>query len=272
MTETTTMHEQTAPANDSPTANRMPMFYQQIEAFDTTRHADLCRQTQRDFRFAAEATVIPVVISELPQLLRHYPLVFIPSVDGGSPGLAVLVGLGDGPNLFVNSQSAWLPDTYIPAYVRRYPFHALRIDMETEPLLAIDPTALITGYGEPLVDTAGEPSSYVREMLAFTQEYRAAAERTETMCQALLDAGVLQDGDITLQTASGEVHRINGFLSVDEARLRLLPAEALIKLHGADALGLAYAQLLSLVNLTHLPRSTAEKSQEKTIRSKKKPS
>jgi hypothetical protein len=42
-------------------------------------------------------------------------------------------------------------------------------------------------------------------------------------------------------------------LVVSETRLQQLPPEALAALHRADALGLAYAQLLSMGNFVHLP-------------------
>ena len=51
---------------------------------------------------------------------------------------------------------------------------------------------------------------------------------------------------------------IGGFLNINEARLRLLPAEALKRLiEGSDALGLAYAQLLSMSNQPKLLEAPA---------------
>jgi hypothetical protein len=238
----------------------LPLFYRQIDAFDTARHGPLRRPASADFRFAAGATVIPLLISELPLAMRHYPLVFLPGGEGRAPTLAVLVSLGDERNLFVDAAGAWRAGAYIPAYVRRYPFHALRVDTQTDPLLAIDATYVAAPDGEPLVTADGKPSPFLDEMLTFAREYLVAAERTEPMCLALQEAGVLEEGDITLQAEGGEAHRINGFLSVSEERLRALPADALVKLHQADALGLAYAQLLSLANLVHLPLVMAEKS------------
>lgn len=236
----------------------LPLFYRQIEAFDTTRHGALRRPASADFRFAAGATVIPLLISELPLALRHYPLVFLPGGEGQAPALAVLVGLGNERNLFVDAQGIWRAGTYIPAYVRRYPFHVLRVETQADPLLAIDATYVAATDGAPLVTAEGKPSPFLDEMLSFAREYLAAAERTESMCRALQEAGVLEEDDISLQSSGGEAHRINGFLSVSEERLRALPADALVKLHQADALGLAYAQLLSLANLVHLPPPASE--------------
>ena len=247
------------------TQTNLPLFYRQIEVFDSARHGQLRRPASADFYFAAGATVIPLVISELPLAMRHYPLVFLPGAEGDVPALAILVGVGNERNLFVGSDGAWRADTYIPAYVRRYPFHALRVDTQPDPLLAIDATYVAAGEGDTagdtagdtLVDAAGKASPFLEDTLAFSSEFLTLAERTEAMCRALMDAGVLEQGGIALQAADGTAHQINGFLSVSEERLRTLSSEALVALQKADALGLAYAQLLSLANFAHLPLPAA---------------
>lgn len=247
----------------------LPLFYRQIEAFDSARHGPLRRPVSADFRFAASTSVVPLVISELAPAMRHYALVFLPGAEGAAPTLAVVVGLGGERNLFVGANGAWRADTYIPAYARRYPFHALRVDTQADPLLAID-TTYAAEQGETLVNAQGKPSPYLDEMLAFSREYLAAAERTEAMCRALQEADVLEAGEISLQATGGAAHQINGFLRVSEERLRALSAEALVKLHQADALGLAYAQLLSMANFAHLPAQPVVTQASKPAHSRRK--
>jgi hypothetical protein len=48
---------------------------------------------------------------------------------------------------------------------------------------------------------------------------------------------------------NGNPMQVNGLFGVEEARLKALPTESVVALHQADALGLAYAQLMSLSNL-----------------------
>lgn len=253
------------------TQTTLPQFYQQIEAFDAARHGQLRRPARTDFRFASKATVIPLQITELAAAMRHYPLVFLPSGDSQVPTLVVLVGLGNERNLFVDATGAWRAGAYTPAYVRRYPFHALRVEKQADPLLAIDPTYLADANGEPLVTEEGITSAFLAEMLSFANSYFADAERTEAMSRALQAAGVLEEGDITLQARGGEPIRLNGFLTVNEAHLRSLAADDLVKLQQADALGLAYAQLLSLGNLVHLPLLDAAPGESgQPVRARKK--
>ena len=243
---------------DNDTAlSTMPLFYRQIEPFEVERHGTLrFLPSPPDYRFAAGATVIPLLISELAPAIRHYPLVFLPATgDSGESGptLAAVVGLGNGRNLFIDTEGQWRSDTYIPAYVRRYPFHAMRVETQSDPILAIDASYPGAEKGDPLMDGEGKPSSFMESMLTLTREYLATAEVTDGMVRALYQAGVMEEGEITLHAVTGQSHRLNGFLQVNEGKLRALGLDALVALQQADALGLAYAQLLSMVNFAHLP-------------------
>jgi hypothetical protein len=172
--------------------------------------------------------------------------------EGDAVSLVALAGLPGEGNRFVDPQGEWRPGVYIPAYVRGYPFIAVRPGDKVEPVLAFDPQAadfMQTG-GQLLINADGTPAEQLKGIMAFHAEYRQLAERTLAMTQALKDAGVLEEGSLQLQAqGGGEAQRIGGFLVVSEAKLKALPAEALKKLMEADALGLAYAQLLSMVSL-----------------------
>src|SRR3546814_5411689 len=65
--------------------------------------------------FAAETPFVPLVVGELAAAARCYPIVF---AAGDAP--IALLGL-ERINLFVDG-GRWADDSYVPAYVRRYPF------------------------------------------------------------------------------------------------------------------------------------------------------
>jgi hypothetical protein len=70
---------------------------------------------------------------------------------------------------------------------------------------------------------------------------------------------------------------LNGLLVVSKTRPQQLSPESLAAPHSADALGLAYVQLLSMGNFVHLPptagavKSTAIKNPGKSRSLKSKP-
>jgi hypothetical protein len=175
-----------------------------------------------------------------------------------------LVGLADlqpGSNRFVGANGEWRAGAYIPAYVRGYPFISVRATGQAEPVLALDPQAadFKAPNGQPLLLADGKPSEQLKGIMAFQGEYRMLAERTNTMVQALKDAGVLEEGGVQLQpNGGGEPQRIGGFLVVSEAKLKALSADALNKLMQADALGLAYAHMFSMASLGNVFAQSAQ--------------
>lgn len=235
----------------------LPLFYRDLVGFDQEVHGKLAFPAQSaDFNYAKATNIIPLLIHETGLALKSYPLVFLPGNDKAPPTLAAMVGIGDNINRFVDDLGQWRADTYIPAWVRRYPFLAVTPDGSKDALLALDPSAELLKQkgGEPLM-TNGQPSERLKGIVAFNQEFSAIAERTNAIARALQAAGVLEEGSLKIQPPGGKPEaatEIKGFLIVSEQKLRGLSDEAVLKLHKADAFGLAYAQMLSMNNLGNL--------------------
>lgn len=230
------------------------MPYQNIEAFNPESHGALIWGLPPNAAGAfAETSTVPLTVPELPHALRHYPLVFLDSPEG--PLLAAVLGLADGRNLFVEENGLWRQGVYLPAYIRRYPFHALTVEGQSDPVLGLDRDAAGWQLDEnnpdethALLEPDGQPTPWFSACLNLNREFLAAGLVTRAMSAALLDAGVLVAETITIEPAEMPPRRVDGFLRVSEEKLRALGPEALVKLHQADALGLAYAQLLSMAN------------------------
>jgi hypothetical protein len=259
----------------SPMTPTRPLFFNDLVAFDSEAHRTLTLPLQRKgFAFASETAILPLTFAEVGQALHHYPIVFIPENDGLV--LVALMGLpieGVRRNLFVDAKGEWRANTYIPAYVRGYPFITLRPTDEAEPILAFDPQApdFKAEDGQPLLTADGQPSEPLKGILAFQAEYRQLAERTAMMTKALKDAGVLEEGNLQLQTpGSKDAQKIDGFLVVSEPKLKALTPEVLKKLMESDALGLAYAQLFSMGSLPNLFNIPAAESRPEPLNPKPK--
>lgn len=230
-----------------------PLFFSDLVAFDTAQHRALTLPAQRkDFAFAANAHLLPLTMAEASPAGQNYPVVFVQ--EGDTVVLVALTGLPNTGNRFVDAKGEWRAGAYIPAYVRGYPFIAVRPAKDAEPIIAFDPTAadFKAKDGVPLVDSDGQATEQFKGILAFHAEYQALIERTQKMTQALKAEGVLEEGHINLQTPDGKANQIGGFLVVNEGKLRTLSAEALKRLMDADAIGLAYLHLFSMNNLGQL--------------------
>lgn len=97
----------------------LPLFYTKPEPLEATRHKGLALKKDFGLGFAKGANAVPINMIEFPQICHFYPIAFAP--DANASPVAIL-GLRDGENLFLNTKGEWLSDTYIPAYLRRYPF------------------------------------------------------------------------------------------------------------------------------------------------------
>jgi hypothetical protein len=102
-----------------PDASMMPMFYRTPTVLSAMEHAQLAVARKRNYSFCAKVNSIPVVLSEVPRLIGHYPVAF---TLGEQPMLMAIVGARNDENLFVDEAGNWEPGRYIPAYVRRFPF------------------------------------------------------------------------------------------------------------------------------------------------------
>lgn len=231
-----------------------PLLFSELVALQSDAHRTLTLPDQRkSFSFAAATNVLPLTFAEANQALRHYPVVFVAEGDGMA--LVALVGVQPGTNAFVDSKGEWRPGTYIPAYVRGYPFISIRPSAGADPILALDPNAadFQEKGGQALLQADGQPSEHLKGIMAYQGEYRLLAEHTYTMTQALKEAGVLEEGGLKIQPqGEAPAQQIGGFWVVSEAKLKALDAQALHKLLQADALGLAYAHLFSLASLGNL--------------------
>lgn len=232
---------------------QLPLFYKSLVPFSRTQHRSLTRpKVHANYGFAADTNIIPLLVSEVPQAVRHFPIVFIKDRQSSAVNLVALVGKGDGRNQFVDANGQWRPGVYIPAWVRRYPF-ALMADAKGEGMLAVDVEALIfkdKRDAQPLVNSDGEPTDQLQKIMEFQKEFLALSDLTERVTNALVQADVLEDaGFSTRRAESDKPLSVQGFMVVNEPKLKALKREQVERLHRADALGLAYTQLLSMATL-----------------------
>jgi hypothetical protein len=237
------------------TNRQLPLFYQKLEILDSKKHKDLgIRKTPTDFRFAKQANVIPVLVSEVSLAAKSYPLVFVQEKDSAAPTVVALVSLGDNKNLFVDNSNQWKKGSYVPVWVRRYPFFSIKAN-EQNNAIAFDPTAeLFKGKDLTPLFKDEKPTDALTNIIKFQGEFELAYQQTQTLSKALLDAGILEAATLTIGVPEKDKgpRNITGFMVVNEAKLKALDDAALIKLHKANALGLAYAQMFSMSNLQTL--------------------
>ena len=235
-----------------PPANNMPVFYNNLVPLSSQLHPRHGIAQREGFDFAKPVNAIPVTVDEFALVQRHYPLVF--GMGEGAAPLA-LVGLANGDNLFIDEQGQWKPETYVPAYVRRYPFMLAKLMPESENLsLVFDDTTpqIAEGIGEPLFE-GEEPTEMTRNILAFCEQFEQAIDRTRAFMDEIIKLDLLMDGEVSIQPP-GDVPPVvyRGFRMVNEDKLRELRGDQARKLVQNGIMGLLYAHLMSLSHIADL--------------------
>ena len=199
--------------------------------------------------FAATTNAMPVSYTEFGIACRDYPIVFT-SKDGGKTHAAVAVlGLAQNENVFVRN-GAWETGTYVPAYVRRYPFCMARVTVsKTEQqnrLICIEKS--FVGDGEKLFDKHGKAVEKWAPIEQLLREYEADLERTREMCAILADYQLLEPFTMQAAQAGGQPLNLAGMFRVKEEKLEHLNAAQHKNLFKKGIVGRIYAHLLSLEN------------------------
>ena len=229
-----------APAN-------LPLFYNGLEPLSSSVHSSYKTRAAESAPFLAGTHAVPITIDEFVTAQRYYPIVF--SV-GENPVPLALMGLNEGVNVFLDADGKLLGETYIPAYIRRYPFMLARTNPNADELsLCFDPhSGLVGDYedGNPLFDD-GQVSETTTAILKFCEEFELSAQRTTAFMAELKDSGLLIDGEASVQVAGMDqpfVYR--GFQMVAEEKFRELRGDELRKINQNGILQLALAHLFSL--------------------------
>jgi hypothetical protein len=234
------------------TTASMPLFYNSVVALDRKAHERLKITPPNDYVFAADAAMVPVLTGEFGLIAREYPLVFM---GGGAKEVVpvALTGMPQGKNLFVRADGSW-DARYVPAYARRYPF----VFAETGPeqfTVCIDASSkfLSEEVGTPLFEK-GEPSALLQETVRLLADYQRLTGLSKGFMEKLMASELLMDANARADLPDGRTFTWRGFWVVDEARFRALPEATLKEWFGGGEIGLIYAHLMSLSNLSDLLR------------------
>ena len=230
----------------------MPLFYERPEALQPERHGALGLKPEPDFRFASRAVSVPISAAEAPFAARHYPIVF--ATAGEFLPLAVL-GLSNGENLFVDAAGAWEPGTYVPSYVRRYPFVFATGEDQGRLTLCVDRAAgrIVEDGGEKLF-ADGKPTKVTDNALEFCAAFEREIAVTRKIVELLRKHGLLTENQATLTLPSGSKVALKDFMVIDTAAVDRLSDDGFAELRHNGALPLVFAQIGSLPGWGDLAR------------------
>jgi hypothetical protein len=228
-----------------------PSLFTTPVALDRTHHrAQRLKPTGVRFDRTAGMNSMFVAAVEFIDVARDYPIVFIEAGKGDDGQREVapvaVLGLTQGENLMLNDDGSWAA-RYVPALLRGYPFGLARTEVEKYVVIVDEKAdALSPTEGEPLFDAAGQATPMLEERRKFVEQLEAEAQRTRLLGRNLLELELLQPMRFDATLADGQQLTVDGFLTVDEAKLAALPDDKLAPLHRNGVLAMIYAHRFSL--------------------------
>lgn len=219
-------------------------------AVSRTEHADTYFWPRQGYGFALKDQVVPILIAELTKLLPHYALGFILQGEAYQP--VAITGLGGERNLYLHPDGRWLAG-YVPSMLRGHPFRLANADNDHQ-VLAIEQDSLTDEpSAQPLFDEEGQLAERVQQTLDFLTQCDKNRQVTVAACQALSKADVIEQWPLQIDRGEGqEPLKVQGLYRINEQALNRLSTDTFAGLRSHGALPLAYAQLLSMSQLSQL--------------------
>ncbi|WP_114418093.1 SapC family protein [Marinospirillum perlucidum] len=230
------------------------LFYQKITPVNKEEHkSHFLKPYDNDYSFARNTPIVPLAASEFFSACRHYPVLF--SGDTASLVPVAILGYTEKQNIFINDANQWQKNTYIPAFIRRYPFILANSNDASQLTLCFDDSWKgfnTEGEGEPLFNEQGEEAEYLKKVLGFVESVHQEMQRTRPFVEKLVELELLEKRDLQVTRTEGNSFLLKDFRVINEEAFMKLEDAQVLEFHNKGWLPWVYAHLLSLSNLQTL--------------------
>ncbi|WP_025090727.1 SapC family protein [Brucella intermedia] len=229
------------------------LLYKNVTALSRDLHRSLRLKPTDRFGHAAGTHWVPLSGVEFFRAALHYPIVFVQEKDKFAP--VALLSLRPGHNDWLDTDGRWRQHSYIPAFIRRYPFVLADTGAKNGELtVCIDNTCdnWNENEGQQLFTQEGQNTPFLDEMMKFMDSFRLEMQRTADFVETVAGLGLLVKRTLTVRNAEGQAIQLKDIYMIDEQKLSALKAQNLHKLNQGGTLGWIFAHLMSLANLPPL--------------------
>lgn len=230
------------------TSTDQPLFFTDVVALTSKLHAKTSFKPAENYLFAAQTNSIPLAVSEFEQAASSYPIVF-----AGTDTIAV-TGFTAGKNVFVDEAGQWDMRSYIPAYVRKYPFLFHESEDSDTFTLCIEKSCIANDdSGTPFFEEE-KPTLLIDQSLEFCSNFQAAWKQTTEFVSTLVDLDLLIERRADLQSPDGENSSLSGFKVIEKDKFNALSNAKINKLPRAfvSAINSHFVSMSRWQNILHL--------------------
>lgn len=187
-----------APANQATVQGQLPL-YKKPEPLNVQQHKGKgLKFGDRPFEFLREAAFVPITVGEFAQAGSRFPIIFL----GDTKTPVAAMGLSRGANLFVDENGQFPAFTYMPAFVRRYPFVAASHPEDKDRFtVCVDAGSHLFSDqpDEPFFGDDGQPTEFTNRAIDFVRRFEADVAATQTFVEKLKELDLFDQQQATFQ-------------------------------------------------------------------------
>lgn len=221
-----------------------------LVALNSAAHRQLRVDQAQVFAQASQLNMLPVVLGEFLKLCVQYPILLTKNGATGRFTCIALFGFEKHENLFW-SQNRW-DALYVPLHVTRQPFFLGGADQEKVVCIDTSHAAVSQTHGEAIFDEHGAETAYLQQVKQMLAALLDGEGRTDRFVRKLLALELIRPMRLEIEFADHSKQRVEGLYTIDEARLKALPAATIAELHALDDLAPIYTMLASLGHIYSL--------------------
>nr|CRH05383.1 putative SapC family protein [Candidatus Magnetococcus massalia] len=222
-------------------------IYSNVAPLSSEVHKDYKLKPLNNITFAKEIQSCPVADMEFFPCAQSHPILFTSLEDGGDGMAMALMGIESQKNSYVNDDGQWEAGTYLPAFLRRYPFIMMKDDKNDRMVVALDMDfeGVNQEEGQALFAEDGEPTEFMNGAMKFMQDYFVAIQRTQNFIKRLDELELLEDANFNWEY-QGKKSTFTGFKRINEQKLDSLEEDVQLELFKSGYYKLIVAHLISL--------------------------
>ena len=230
-------------------------FYSRPEPLSLQAHGTLgVKPLSAPYAFAAGANIVPLQVGEFGMACLTYPIIFA----GEQKSPMAVMGLKVGENLFVHADGQFEDLSYVPGFIRRYPFVLAGDETQEQLVVCIDRDApMVAEGGDVALFENGQLTSYAQSAVQFCSDFENERRRSDSFVARLkaLDLFEMKAATFTPTMpdgSPGQPVQLADYFAVSEEKLNALSDADLRELQGTNALRQIHAHLISMHNWERL--------------------
>ena len=227
------------------------MFYRKPEPLSLEKHRNLgVKQVAAPFSFLKTAHAVPITVSEFGVAATCFPIIFV----GAEKTPVAVMGVRQNENEYVDANGQPDPDTYLPAFARRYPFVFASDPKSDKLLLCVDTEAsMVSAQPDVSFFENDQPSKFTQDAIEFCKEFERQRRATVEFVEMLDKASLFEQKSVAFTPRdangnAGETQKIADYWAISEEGLNALPDGKFQDIRNTGALAAVYAHMVSLMN------------------------